>query len=49
MIIGLNRLIITLYLIEYWGEGNKQTFNSACPWRRDDRLNVCHKIIFYYN
>lgn len=27
-------------LIEYWGEGNLDTFNSQCPWSRHDRLNV---------
>lgn len=27
-------------LIEYWGEGTTETYNSDCPWRRNDRLNV---------
>lgn len=27
-------------LIEYWGEGNADTYNPACQWRRKDRLNV---------
>lgn len=28
------------FLIEYWGEGTTETFNSQCPWHRSDRLNV---------
>lgn len=27
-------------LIEYWGEGNSETYNSRCPWNRHDRLMV---------
>lgn len=27
-------------LIEYWGEGNVDTFNPHCPWHPKDRLNV---------
>lgn len=27
-------------LIEYWGEGTSETYNSNCPWHRGDRLNV---------
>lgn len=27
-------------LIEYWGEGTKETYNELCPWNRRDRLNV---------
>lgn len=27
-------------LVEYWGEGNVDTFNAQCPWSRHDRLNV---------
>lgn len=27
-------------LIEYWGEGNTDTYNELCPWNRRDRLNV---------
>lgn len=27
-------------LIEYWGEGSKDTFNPECKWKSDDRLNV---------
>lgn len=28
-------------LIEYWGEGNEDTFNPACPGRRSDHLAQC--------
>lgn len=28
------------FLIEYWGEGTTETYNSQCPWHRSDRLNV---------
>ncbi|EDW32515.1 GL10403 [Drosophila persimilis] len=28
-------------LIEYWGEGNDDTYNPSCPWRRSDRLAEC--------
>lgn len=27
-------------LIEYWGEGNTDTYNELCPWNRRDRLKV---------
>lgn len=27
-------------LVEYWGEGTADTYNSACPWHRSDRLSV---------
>lgn len=29
-------------LIEYWGEGTFETYNSDCPWHQNDRLNVRH-------
>lgn len=28
-------------LIEYWGEGNKETYNPACPWSESDGLAGC--------
>jgi N-acetylglucosamine-6-sulfatase len=28
-------------LVEYWGEGNQETFNPECPWRRSQRLDGC--------
>lgn len=28
-------------LIEHWGEGNKETFNSECPYRKSQRLSGC--------
>lgn len=28
-------------LIEYWGEGNSETFNENCPWRKSQRLSQC--------
>ncbi|KAH8402453.1 hypothetical protein KR009_012038, partial [Drosophila setifemur] len=28
-------------LIEYWGEGNLNTYNSSCPQSREDRLAQC--------
>lgn len=27
-------------LVEYWGEGNTETYNELCPWNRRDKLNV---------
>lgn len=30
----------TKLLIEYWGEGNEQTYNPACQWSANDNLNV---------
>lgn len=32
-------------LIEYWGEGSKDTYNPECKWKSDDRLYV----LFYWN
>lgn len=29
------------FLVEYWGEGNTDTYNSQCPWHPSDRLMVC--------
>lgn len=31
------------FLIEYWGEGNRQTYNPDCPWKARDKLNQCNK------
>lgn len=31
-------------LVEYWGEGNTETFNEQCPWNKRDRLNVSASI-----
>ncbi|XP_053662934.1 N-acetylglucosamine-6-sulfatase-like [Anopheles marshallii] len=28
-------------LIEYWGEGNLETYNPLCPWSAQDRLQLC--------
>ncbi|XP_055624228.1 N-acetylglucosamine-6-sulfatase-like [Toxorhynchites rutilus septentrionalis] len=28
-------------LIEYWGEGNVNTYNSECPWQKKDKLYLC--------
>ncbi|XP_052861776.1 N-acetylglucosamine-6-sulfatase-like [Anopheles cruzii] len=28
-------------LIEYWGEGNTETYNDECPWQAADRLQLC--------
>lgn len=28
-------------LIEYWGEGNIETYNPACPWKLSDDLAEC--------
>ncbi|XP_067635791.1 N-acetylglucosamine-6-sulfatase-like [Eurosta solidaginis] len=28
-------------LVEYWGEGNSNTYNAACPWSRADSLSQC--------
>uniref|UniRef100_A0A182NN85 Sulfatase N-terminal domain-containing protein n=1 Tax=Anopheles dirus TaxID=7168 RepID=A0A182NN85_9DIPT len=28
-------------LIEYWGEGNFETYNSQCPWSAQDKLQLC--------
>lgn len=33
-------------LIEYWGEGNTDTYNELCPWNRRDRLNVSLQWVF---
>lgn len=30
----------TKLLIEYWGEGNEETYNPDCPWAKTDMLNV---------
>lgn len=27
-------------LIEYWGEGNSNTYNPECSWNKEDRLYV---------
>lgn len=27
-------------LIQYWGEGTTESFNTNCPWRKNDRLYV---------
>lgn len=27
-------------LIEYWGEGNLETYSKQCPWRKSDKLFV---------
>lgn len=29
-------------LIQYWGEGNAQTYNPSCPWSKDDKLAGCN-------
>lgn len=31
-------------LIEYWGEGNSETYNSRCPYNRHDRLLVKYSL-----
>ncbi|XP_034118383.1 N-acetylglucosamine-6-sulfatase-like isoform X1 [Drosophila albomicans] len=31
-------------LIEYWGEGNDETFNPLCPWQRQDHLSQCSPV-----
>lgn len=28
-------------LIEYWGEGSLDTYNSECPWQAQDLLQLC--------
>ncbi|KAG5684857.1 hypothetical protein PVAND_014067 [Polypedilum vanderplanki] len=28
-------------LIEHWGEGNVETFNPECPWKKSQRLSEC--------
>lgn len=28
-------------LIEYWGEGNIDTYNPECPWQKQDKLYLC--------
>lgn len=28
-------------LIEHFGEGNRETFNPECPWRKSQRLSEC--------
>lgn len=28
------------FLIEYWGEGNENTYTSDCAWSQHDRLAV---------
>ncbi|XP_058463917.1 N-acetylglucosamine-6-sulfatase-like isoform X1 [Malaya genurostris] len=28
-------------LIEYWGEGIVETYNSECPWQKKDKLYLC--------
>uniref|UniRef100_A0A182K5F3 Sulfatase N-terminal domain-containing protein n=1 Tax=Anopheles christyi TaxID=43041 RepID=A0A182K5F3_9DIPT len=28
-------------LIEYWGEGSLETYNSECPWSAQDKLQLC--------
>lgn len=28
------------FLIEYWGEGNENTYTSDCTWSQHDRLSV---------
>ncbi|CRK93086.1 CLUMA_CG006583, isoform A [Clunio marinus] len=28
-------------LIEYWGEGNQETFNPSCPYKKSQRLSGC--------
>ncbi|XP_054728439.1 N-acetylglucosamine-6-sulfatase-like [Anastrepha obliqua] len=28
-------------LVQYWGEGNTNTYNAGCPWSRADRLSQC--------
>ncbi|XP_055536141.1 N-acetylglucosamine-6-sulfatase-like isoform X2 [Wyeomyia smithii] len=32
-------------LIEYWGEGNSETYNPECPWQRKDNLYLCSSEI----
>ncbi|XP_053686248.1 N-acetylglucosamine-6-sulfatase-like [Sabethes cyaneus] len=32
-------------LIEYWGEGNYETYNPECPWQRQDKLSLCSSNI----
>ncbi|KAH8308554.1 hypothetical protein KR044_009945, partial [Drosophila immigrans] len=31
-------------LIEYWGEGNDDTYNPLCPWQRSDHLSQCNPV-----
>lgn len=35
-------------LIQYYGEGNLQTYNPSCPWKRTDRLALCSPEIDCY-
>ncbi|XP_055598016.1 N-acetylglucosamine-6-sulfatase-like isoform X2 [Uranotaenia lowii] len=28
-------------LIEYWGEGNAESYNPDCPWQKKDNLALC--------
>ncbi|XP_055905901.1 N-acetylglucosamine-6-sulfatase-like [Eupeodes corollae] len=28
-------------LVQYWGEGNSQTYNFQCPWKKSDNLAEC--------
>lgn len=39
--IGRNEDFERKILIEYWGEGNENTYSPECPWRRKDKLAVC--------
>lgn len=32
-------------LIEYWGEGNEETYNPDCPWQKKDKLAQCSLAI----
>ncbi|EDV99854.1 GH12546 [Drosophila grimshawi] len=36
-----NRNLQNVLLIEYWGEGNNETYNPECPGRRSDHLAQC--------
>lgn len=38
---ALDIIVERQMLIEYWGEGNLETWNHDCPWNRYQRLNGC--------
>lgn len=29
-------------LIQYWGEGNEDSYNPKCPWKKEDKLAQCN-------
>lgn len=37
-----DRLYRRSLLVQHFGEGNMETYNPKCPWRRSDRLSQCN-------